>query len=259
MPDHMHLIVEVADADAARRKLRALLGGVTRGAGGFRIWQPVPKAAAIPDAHHLLRQLRYVALNPCRAGLVADPLSWPWSTYRGTLGAEVDAWVQLERIAQALGWQRTGAESVARRLHAFVSIDPTVNVSGSPLPQEVPPSLIAKFPLTRVLAAAVAATPLAGVHGFRRALFIRLARQQGWTDNKLLAAASQMSVNAVQRAARQPSTLVTCGAMCLGDERLLVGYAHLADQNPRDLWTNTRLLGPHDVVAASYSRRSGCP
>lgn len=257
MPDHIHLIVEVGDPEATLRKLRSLLGGTTRRAGGFRVWQPAPAAEKIPDAHHLLRQLRYVALNPCRAGLAADPLSWPWSTHRGTLGAEVDAWVPPQRLAHALAWQRVPDETLRQRLHDYVSMDPSVNVSGTQLPKEVPPSPVAKFPLTRILAAAVAATPLSAPRGIRRQLFVKLAHHQGWIDNNLLAHVSQISADAVRRSAqRNAPELLRAGAMCLGDDRLLAGYAQLADQNPHDLWTNTRLIAPRDIVHHRIDRGS---
>jgi putative transposase len=35
---------------------------------------------------HLLELVRYIALNPVRAGLCVAPEEWPWSSYRYTLG-----------------------------------------------------------------------------------------------------------------------------------------------------------------------------
>ncbi len=46
---------------------------------------------------YLKRVARYVVLNPVRAGLVATPGAWPWTTYRGTAGLEVPQdWLSLE-------------------------------------------------------------------------------------------------------------------------------------------------------------------
>ena len=38
----------------------------------------------IASRRQRLRAFRYVALNPVRAGLVARPQDWPWSSYAGT-------------------------------------------------------------------------------------------------------------------------------------------------------------------------------
>ena len=43
------------------------------------------------DQPHLLEAIRYVALNPVRAGLVASAADWPWSTY-GQLVGTVEPW-----------------------------------------------------------------------------------------------------------------------------------------------------------------------
>jgi REP element-mobilizing transposase RayT len=37
---------------------------------------------------HLREACRYVVLNPVRAGLVAQPEDWPWSSYRATVGED---------------------------------------------------------------------------------------------------------------------------------------------------------------------------
>ena len=36
----------------------------------------------------LVAACRYIALNPVEAGLVADPLDWPWSSARAHAGLE---------------------------------------------------------------------------------------------------------------------------------------------------------------------------
>jgi hypothetical protein len=55
---------------------------------------------------------RYIAMNPVRAFLVADPADWPWSSYRATGGLEpAPAYLTVDRI-QAYFAQpgRSGAE-----------------------------------------------------------------------------------------------------------------------------------------------------
>src|SRR5947207_2330907 len=48
--------------------------------------------APVLDDQHLLSTIRYVALNPVRAGLVAMPDRWPWSTYGQLIGVREPWW-----------------------------------------------------------------------------------------------------------------------------------------------------------------------
>ena len=40
------------------------------------------------DDEHFIAASRYIALNPVRAGLCADPAEWRWSSFRATAGLE---------------------------------------------------------------------------------------------------------------------------------------------------------------------------
>jgi REP-associated tyrosine transposase len=46
-------------------------------------WRPVE------SDEHLLEAIRYILLNPVRAGLCAAPEDWPWSSYRATADLEL--------------------------------------------------------------------------------------------------------------------------------------------------------------------------
>lgn len=131
MPNHLHLLVRSNRPELDRRGLGVLLAGFSRHLGQRSLWQKVPSPARIPDRKHLLRQVRYVHLNPCRDGLVDDPLRWPWSTHRGVMGAAMDPWVTPAMLAGALGRATRG---FGGWLHHYVSSDPSVSVSGTPPP-----------------------------------------------------------------------------------------------------------------------------
>ncbi len=133
MPDHLHLIVFVEDPKAAQERLAGTLGAYARRFGDR--WHRVPEPAPIPDRKHLARQVRYVALNPCRSALCRDPLSWLWSTHRDVVGAVVDPWVTADRLADALGRPRGGFSA---RHHRYVSGDPSVAPGGTALPVPLP-------------------------------------------------------------------------------------------------------------------------
>jgi hypothetical protein len=44
------------------------------------------RALVVDRDDYFRRVLRYIVLNPVRAGLVAHPADWPWSSYRATAG-----------------------------------------------------------------------------------------------------------------------------------------------------------------------------
>jgi putative transposase len=57
------------------------------------------RSLVIERESYLKRAARYVVRNPVRAGLVANPAAWRWSSYRATAGLErVPRWLEVEWI-----------------------------------------------------------------------------------------------------------------------------------------------------------------
>jgi hypothetical protein len=46
------------------------------------LWEGCYRATVVDSERYLLTVMRYIELNPVRAGLVTDPGSYPWSSYR---------------------------------------------------------------------------------------------------------------------------------------------------------------------------------
>ncbi|MFH1469967.1 MAG: hypothetical protein ABIO70_36620 [Pseudomonadota bacterium] len=122
MPDHVHLIIRELDQAAWVHFMRgyACWRNHHRDESGRRVWLPTDPPQRIESSKHLSRTLRYVALNPCRDQLVADPLAWAFSSYRDAVGFGVPPVVPVERDPG--------------QHHAYVSGDPTVRVEGTDLP-----------------------------------------------------------------------------------------------------------------------------
>jgi putative transposase len=104
MPNHVHLILEPADADGLRRALapahRAYAGYVharLRRTGHF--WQGRFGCVAM-DEDHAAAAIRYVLMNPVRAGLVERAADWPWSSARTLLGLEADGMTMAGPVAE---------------------------------------------------------------------------------------------------------------------------------------------------------------
>lgn len=90
MPNHVHLVLCPSDGDGLRRALarvhRAHAGRVhARLERTGHFWQGRFGCVAM-DEPHLMSALRYVALNPVRAGLVTRPEDWRWSSIHAQLG-----------------------------------------------------------------------------------------------------------------------------------------------------------------------------
>ena len=227
MPRHVHLVADVAEIDAAVERLRRTLAWHARRFGPktvFQVWQPIPKPSPVHGPAILSRQVRYVALNPCRAGLVDDPLRWYWSTHRDVVGAVTEPWVEAEALAQALDRPHEG---FAAAHHTWVSRDETVDPSGTTPPRSAPSSEGPTGSLTGIARAAVLATragsPALRRRSLTRRTFIHLARRQGWTATVAIAGACGASPRSVRDELQRPppEEALRAAALCLGDRRLL--------------------------------------
>lgn len=111
MPNHVHLIVVPADADGLRRtfadahrRYTGLINARHQWTG--HLWQGRFGAVAMDEAH-LFAAVRYVALNPVRAGLVERAVDWPWSSVGAHLARTDDPLVTVAPPARALRQFRT--------------------------------------------------------------------------------------------------------------------------------------------------------
>ena len=86
MTNHVHLIAVPEREDSLARALGcahseyALALNRAQSRSGH-VWQN-RFFSCVLDESHMLRALRYVELNPVRAGLAAEPWDWPWSSAR---------------------------------------------------------------------------------------------------------------------------------------------------------------------------------
>lgn len=218
MPDHLHLLLLTMWPHAERARLGRILGSFAVRAGVSHLFERVPEAQPVASGQHLERLVRYVHLNPCRAKLVDDPLCWPWSTYRGLLGAELDPWVSADRLAEALGRK---TRDFGGWLHRYVTSDPSVRVDGTALPQACPPRDLPAVPLDQIRRAALSATPWSGP-AERRCCIVELASQQGWHGSEVIARAAGLAGRSVRRvlAGTSDPAAIRAAQLCLGDARL---------------------------------------
>jgi len=221
MPDHLHVIDESMGEREARRALGRALSRATYGLGRG-VWQAVPPPDRVREPK-LERAIRYVVLNPCRGGLVPDPLEWMWSTHRDVMGAVADPWVDAARLATRLGPRRWRSREA---WHRYVSSDFSVAPTGTPAPEALSAGGGRGASLTAVAVAAAAAfrAPSTAIRdrGEVRRLFLHVAHNVGWHDTALLARTVGTSRRSVARILQYPRDRAAWRAalICLGDPRL---------------------------------------
>jgi len=83
-----------------------------------QLFQGRYKAVLVDADGYLLEFVRYLHLNPVRAGLVSDPAESPWSSHRGYLGLESIPWLHTEWV---LGQFARRLTTCRKRYVAFVA------------------------------------------------------------------------------------------------------------------------------------------
>ena len=110
MPNHVHLVAVPKDLDGLCRAIGEAHRRYTRHVNfreGWRghLWQG-RFASFLMDRDHLLTAVRYVELNPVKAGLVDTPGDYPWSSARAHLDGEDDDLVTVKPMLREVGdWE----------------------------------------------------------------------------------------------------------------------------------------------------------
>lgn len=85
MPNHYHLVITTPNGDLSRgmRQINSLYAQTfnRRHDRCGHLFQGRFGATLIESQAQLLESIRYLALNPVRAGLVKQPDDWPWSAH----------------------------------------------------------------------------------------------------------------------------------------------------------------------------------
>ena len=123
MTNHVHLILEPGDKASTVSELMKRLAGrqsayvnkLERRTGS--LWEGRFKASAIQRDQYLLACVRYVELNPVRAGMVAGPRQYKWSSYRERMRVTKMKMLDLDESFLGLGSNR---ETRTRRYKEYI-------------------------------------------------------------------------------------------------------------------------------------------
>ena len=98
MTNHVHLLVTPRVAHAVSRMLQCVGRRYVRRVNKAQdrrgtLWEGRFRACLVADDRHLLAACRYIDLNPVRAGMVAHPGDYAWSSYRALAGHADRGWL----------------------------------------------------------------------------------------------------------------------------------------------------------------------
>ena len=108
MSNHLHLLLTPQTDEGVPRLMQALGRGYVRyfnrrhGRSGT-LWEGRYRSTLIEAERHLLACMAYIDLNPVRAGLVARPGDYPWSSYSALAGLRAEPWLSPHPLYWQLG------------------------------------------------------------------------------------------------------------------------------------------------------------
>jgi len=108
MDNHMHLLLTPQTADSVPKMMQALGRGYVRQFNrrherSGTLFEGRYRSALIEAERHLLACMVYIDLNPVRAGMVAQPEDYLWSSYLHHAGFRRDDWLTPHPLYWALG------------------------------------------------------------------------------------------------------------------------------------------------------------
>ena len=121
MTNHVHILA-TPDMEQSIGKTLQSLGrryvqyfNQTYGRTGT-LWEGRYRATLIDSERYLLACMRYIELNPVRAGMVKHPLNYSWSSYAANARGEEDELVSPHSLYRRLGRNPQARQSAYRQL-----------------------------------------------------------------------------------------------------------------------------------------------
>jgi len=121
MTNHVHLLVTPQAAESLPKTMQSLGRRYVRHVNArYRrtgtLWEGRYKAAPIDSEEYFVTCCRYIELNPVRAGLVAHPRQYRWSSYRAHAEGRPDALARFHDAFRRLGRSVEEREAAYRAL-----------------------------------------------------------------------------------------------------------------------------------------------
>jgi REP-associated tyrosine transposase len=124
MTNHVHLLLTPERPDQASRLMQALGRRYVRLVNekysrSGTLWEGRYRACGVHAEGYLLACMRYVELNPVRAGLAATPEQYRWSSYRGNALGDANGFLNEHPLYAALGADADARRTAYRELFNY--------------------------------------------------------------------------------------------------------------------------------------------
>lgn len=121
MTNHVHLLLTARRAAAIGEMMKALGQRYVqyfnrRHERSGTLWEGRFRSCLTQTEDYFLICQRYIELNPVRAGIVAHPAQYRWSSHRANAQGEIDPLVQPHELYQALGIDAESRQAAWREL-----------------------------------------------------------------------------------------------------------------------------------------------
>ncbi|MHB8641511.1 MAG: transposase [Gaiellaceae bacterium] len=122
MTNHYHLLVR-AGRDDVSDAMQVLNGEFSRRMNSRHrraghLFENRFRAKPVKTERHLFATCAYIVLNPCEAGMCAEPGDWPWSSYRACIGeSHAPSFLAVGELMRLFG---TSPSAARRAYESFV-------------------------------------------------------------------------------------------------------------------------------------------
>jgi putative transposase len=124
MTNHVHLLLSSDEAQGVGKLMKALgqryVQYVNRAyQRSGTLWEGRFRSCLTQDEIYLLSCMRYIELNPVRAGMVGHPGEYRWSSYRANAQGEADGLISPHPVYDSLKSANCNSAAVYRELFRF--------------------------------------------------------------------------------------------------------------------------------------------
>lgn len=124
MPDHYHLIIETGKDPLSKVVSSLLISYCTHFNRRYEqrgpLFEDRYKSIVVDKESYFWELSRYVHLNPVRAGLVEDPMAYPWSSLRELYGRSSFQIIRKQGSAQIVGESQIEKERYREFVYAGI-------------------------------------------------------------------------------------------------------------------------------------------
>lgn len=121
MTNHVHLLLKAEAGEGIAKLMQAMgrryvqyINRSYRRTGS--LWEGRYKSSLVQAETYLLTCMRYIELNPVRAGMMNDPGQYRWSSYRHNGLGQIDTRISQHPLYTALGADGPGRQAAYRAL-----------------------------------------------------------------------------------------------------------------------------------------------